>query len=400
MRIEKKSVLMLLQSDFPPDIRVEKEAKSLESSNKFRVNILCNNSQNFPSQSNYKNLNIFRLSYLRFLGKTGNRIKNYPLWFNPIWLAKGFWLLFRVRPNIIHVHDLPLMFLGLLYARLFNAKLIYDLHENYPATFDIWKKSGIIKLLIRNKLLARWYDRFSLKKSDGVIVVEQEHINWIVEHYKICRPVSVVSNTVDLQYYQNIPANAEILSKFQNHFIVSYVGKISVERDLDVAIKSMTTLKQKIPDILFLIVGEGPDSQRLQKMSYQLQLNDIINFIDWVTFEQTASYIKLSDICLIPQGSNDLIDNGAPHKLYQYMSLGKPVIVADSKALKRVVSENNCGLVFRSKDEISLAQAILNIYNNPKNYSANGKKAVANKYNWQRSAQVLLDLYDSLSGKK
>jgi len=390
------TVLMLLQSDFPPDIRVEKEAQTLLDSTRYGVVLLCNNRKGLPQQETFNGIIIYRLAYWRILGNKINHWKNYPLWFNPIWILKGILLIVKVKPRIIHVHDLPLMFLGLFLARIFNAKLIYDLHENYPATFDLWKKGGIFKPLLRNKRMALWYDRFSLRKADGVIVVEPEHCDWIQRHYGITCDLTVVSNTVDLSNYQQLPIRSELLQGYQDRFVISYVGQISIERDLAVAIRAMAILKNQIKNLIFLIVGEGPDCKRLRKLTHQLQLEDYVVFTGWVPFEDTASYIQLSQVCLIPQGSNDLIDNGTPHKLYQYMALGKPVVVSDAKAMKRIVKETGCGEVFLSGNEQSLAETIVKITHSSVPYGINGQNAVRIKYNWQFSAEVLLHYYSRL----
>ncbi len=389
---------MLLQSEFPPDIRVEKEATTLLHSRKFQVALIANNSGGGRAFEVYRGIKIFRLSYRKMLGKKGNRLMNYPLWFNPFWLWRSIRITARYRPQIIHVHDLPLMFLGLLLARLFNARLIYDLHENYPATFDLWKKGGIFRPVIRNKHLAVWYDKFSLKKADGVMVVEPEHVEWIRRNYGIDRPIAVISNTVDLSSYPQLPVKEDIRKKYAGKYVISYVGQISIERDLDVAIRAAAILRHDIPDLRFVIVGDGPDRARLQRLAEELNLNDQVEFVGWVPFEVTATYIRLSKVCLIPQGSNDLIDNGTPHKLYQYMALGKPVVVSDAKAMRRVVLESGCGEIFRSGDERSLADAILKIKSSHhEEYGAHGQIAVREKYNWQISARNLLELYQSLS---
>ena len=392
----KISVLMILQSDFPPDIRVEKEIQSLNATGKYSITLLCNNKTGKASYENFKDIKIIRLPFWPIFGLKINFVKNFPLWFNPIWIIWGVLSLIKSRPQIIHVHDLPLMMLGLIFARLVNAKLVYDLHENYPATFDVWKKGGIFRPLVRNKHLAQIYDRFCLLKTDRAVVVEPEHIGWIKQYYGIDRPMSVVSNTVDLLSYPEIKINLEIVDKFKKYLVVSYVGQISVERDLEVALKALVILKETVKHILFIIVGEGPDRERLQNITNKLGLENKVVFTGWIPFKETATYIHLSEICLIPQGSNDLIDNGTPHKLFQYMVLGKPVIVSDAKAMSRIVKEENCGLVFKSKDEKSLANAVLTLLKNENNFGKKGIEAVNNKYNWQRASEELIRLYESV----
>ena len=391
-------VLMLLQSDFPPDIRVEKEALTLQKALGAEVFVLANNKTGRPRREPYRGITVLRLPAWKVFGSRIARLMNYPLWFNPVWLLQGFVACHRVRPDVIHVHDLPLMFLGLILARLFRARLVYDLHENYPATFDLWKKGGIFRPIVRNKRLAVWYDKFSLKKADAIIVVEPEHRQWIYNHYQIRREIHVVPNTVELSTYSHFPPEPEISKRHEGKKVIAYVGQISPERDLDVAIHAMKEIRRGIPAVKLLIVGDGPDLSRLRRLVEELKLQDFVEFTGWVSFQKTAAYIHLSDVCIIPQGSNDLIDNGTPHKLYQYMALGKPVVVSDARAMKRIVSGSGAGEIFRSRDPQSLAGAIQRVLNSPGSYGKKGMQAVRERYNWEKTSRALIDCYRRLLG--
>lgn len=388
---------MILQSDFPPDIRVEKEAKSLIESGNYNIFLFCNNSRKSPRFDRYAKINIFRLPYYNLLNKMMNRLKNFPLWFNPIWLLNGFLITKKVKPAIIHVHDLPLVFLGLILSRVFGTKLIYDMHENYPATFDLWKKGGILRFIIRNKKLAIWYDKFSQKKADGVIIIEPEHQKWVEYNYQISREMTVVSNTVEYEYYRKIKPETDILSGYSNRFIISYVGMVSVERNLDVALQAIYSLKEQIPEILFFIVGDGPNLSDLKKLANSLNLKDHVVFTGWVDFDLTKSYIHISDVCVITRSSNAWADTTTPHKLYQYMALGKPIVASDAAAVKRIVEETKCGEIFKSGDVNSFTAAIMKMYKSDvREYGLNGKMAAKQTYNWENSSKSLLKLYDKL----
>jgi len=385
---------MLLQGEIPPDIRVEKEAKSLSDNGKYNIVILSNNKSNRLSFEALENISLVRLPYWKFLGKKLNIIKNYPLWFNPFWLFAGFKIAVKIKPNIIHVHDLPLMFLGLILARILGIKLIYDLHENYPATSELWKKKGILSPITRNKKLAEWYDRFSLRKSDSVIIVESEHKSWIEKNYQIFREMFIVSNTVDFDYYLNIKHESSILERYRSNYIVSYIGIISVERNLEIALEALKLVREQISNLLFVIIGSGPDLDRIRTLAHTLEVEDKIEITGWVPFEETKTYIELSNIGLITRSKNDWANTTTPHKLYQYMALGKPVISADADAIKRIVEETKCGVVFRSGNADDLARCIMEIYKNPDKYGKNGKQAAKEKYNWQLSAKNLFRLYE------
>jgi glycosyltransferase involved in cell wall biosynthesis len=121
-------------------------------------------------------------------------------------------------------------------------------------------------------------------------------------------------------------------------------------------------------------------------------------FEDWRPFAEVPSYIQASQICLVPHQSNPHTEATSPHKLFQYMLLGKPVVVSNCKPLQRIVNETNSGLVFNAGDSDHLADTILKLKDNNlrKELGQAGKQAVMDKYNWGRTAQDLIRVYGDL----
>jgi glycosyltransferase involved in cell wall biosynthesis len=74
------------------------------------------------------------------------------------------------------------------------------------------------------------------------------------------------------------------------------------------------------------------------------------------------------------------------------MAFAKPVVVSDCAPLARIVREARCGRVFRSGSQEDLGQQVMALLADPnfEALGANGAKAVAERYNWQRDAAVFL----------
>src|SRR3989304_6554903 len=105
-----KKILMLLQSDFPPDIRLEKEIKSLYR-NSYEVLVICNQYEKNKSLP-YPYCNIKRISAL-FNSTKLNKIINFPFFLNPRYLVTILKSIIEFKPNFIHAHDLPMMPIGI-----------------------------------------------------------------------------------------------------------------------------------------------------------------------------------------------------------------------------------------------------------------------------------------------
>jgi len=178
--------------------------------------------------------------------------------------------------------------------------------------------------------------------------------------------------------------------------IVLYTGTVSPERGLKTPILGMKNLKDNEFNLILLIVGEGTQKSYLNQLVKKENLSDKVILMDWPGHEDIPSLINHSLICIIPQPSNDFIDTTIPHKLFEYMAMSKPVITSDAKPFKRIIDETGAGMVFKSGNPSNFAETLLKMINSPENWGDNGRKAVKEKYNWERDANILINMYEGL----
>ena len=386
-----KRVLMLLQSTFPPDIRIEREIKSLSNSG-YIVGIICNQFiKNLEPEFNYAT--IFRISAI-FNSEKLNKILNFPLFFNPRFLAKAIKVFLAFKPSIIHAHDLPMVPLALVLKWIFRASVIFDMHESYPDALEAFKKRGIINYVFKNASLARRLENYCLRYVDEIIVVVDDHKERLIKRGISGKQINVVSNTVDLEIYQPIKYDSGFDQRFRGKFILLYTGGISPDRGLEIPIKSISILKKEIPNILLLIIGDGAYSKTLENVTKLEKAEDFVKFVGWPGHNELGPYLDLADICIIPQPSNEYINSGIPNKFFEYMSQGKPIL-ACSLPMERIINETSCGEVFNSGDYRDFALKIIEMSIKTEQYRDNGINAVATKYNWSKDEKTLLSLYNS-----
>lgn len=407
---------MILNQDFPPDIRVEQEYNALSNAG-FRVIVVTS-----EGGSDNKNYEIIRINPY----KKWSQVYNLSLACNPILkklivseLEKR-----RVsRVDVIHVHDLLWSFLGFQLKKYFKSKLIIDLHENYPeAIRDAIGESGLNKnkvatsqkvkglattvLQPRNiiKHLSKWaysvrrlvrYENKTLQKCDRFFVVVDEALERFKKQ-EFYKKGTVVSNTKDpdLWKFENIP---EMKSKL----VICYVGSIQNLRGLDTAILAMKYLNQKEYELN--IVGIIPNSQIHNHFRHLISQNNItnVNLIEWLEDEGDAfSYINNSHICIVPHKDTGLTQTTIPHKLFMYMAIGRPVLVSDVAPLRRIVNDVRNGLIFRANDPLDLANKLKQLRDESRlsEYAQNGRHAAENQYSWSRDQDRLIAVYSELVG--
>ena len=398
-------ICMVLAGYFPPDIRVEKEARALLSAG-HKIFLLSLGKTGLSAVENINGINVIRVfppeSFL-------NRVWDF-LWFsvffdNSPWKRALVDTVKQYKIEAIHVHDLPMVKTATPVAKKFDIPIIADLHENYPEGLRAWRKEKIpwkSKILNLASPVWRWkrLERSVLQRMDRIITVVDEAKEHYVNDCGIpSEKITVVMNAEDLDKFGNLKIDQSLVTKYENNFVVSYIGGFGPHRGIDTAIKSMPQILKEIPDAKLLLVGgKGSEEyeKELKKLCEELKVENNVEFTGWVDFSFVPSYIALSDVCLVSHHASGHTNTTIPHKLFQYMAMRKPVIVTDCKPLKRLVEECDCGIVVPSGNYNEMAEAVIRLYKD-KEYARklgeNGRRAVEEKYNWENEAKKLCEFY-------
>jgi glycosyltransferase involved in cell wall biosynthesis len=385
---------MLLQSEFPPDIRLEKEIRTLVNSG-FDVSLLCNQYDKVISPE-FSFGNVIRIKAI-FRNREINKIINFPFFLNPRFIYYLFKTYLQLKPDFVHAHDLPMMPLAIILKLFFGTKIIFDMHENYPQALRVFEKKGLINFIFKNPVLAEKLEKFAINQADRIIVVVEENKERLIKLGISNEKIVIVSNTVDLETFKLNSKYIVDLSKYKNKYVILYSGTVSPERGLDTPIEAMKYLKNDSLEFLLIILGDGKSVDILNNIIVKNELVNDVELLEWCGHEKLPDYISRANLCIIPQPNNDFINTTIPHKLFEYMAIGKPVLVSDSVPLKRIVEESNSGLVFQSKNSQDFAEKVRELYKSGIDYGKNGRKAVEQKYNWAYDAKNLVKMYQNLT---
>jgi glycosyltransferase involved in cell wall biosynthesis len=392
---------MILENDFPPDIRVEKEARSLSAAG-HTVSLLCPGSGARPSQEQVGDIVVRRFNkrdYSLPRRAAGQATFYYHL-FHPLFYQQMNRFVEEQGIDVLHVHDLPLVGTGLRLSEKNNLPLVADLHENYPAAVAYYRTPLYVRPLSRPP---RWrvYERACLPRATAVIVVVEEARERLLADGLSGKDITIVSNTVDTdRYWDGLADGDDQAGKHgDGTFIICYAGGFGRLRGLECLIRALGHLRRE--RIRLRLIGQrGRDHRPLQKLARRLGVSDRMEILPWQSGRRIGPLVRSADVCVVPHLRNEHTDTTVPHKLFQYMYLEKPVVVSDCRPLRRIVRETGCGLVFRSGDAADLAGAIRRLLSDRERcleFGRYGKRAVMRKYNWVRDARKLIKLYRNLA---
>lgn len=387
---------MILDKTFPPDPRVQNEAIELIKSG-HEVFLFCLTYTNQPYEDVISEIKIKRYKSNIFEYKSSALAYSFSFYSFKM-KKKIFHFLEKYNIEAIHIHDMVVAQAVLKANKKKKLPVILDLHENRP---QIMKYYPHLQKFPQNILISseKWKKKEEsfVKTVNKVIVVTQEAKEELCNRTKLnSDKVVVVPNTVRKSFFKE-----ELITKAQDNndkaFNLLYMGDTGKRRGLSTVIKSLPTLRNQIQNIKLIIVGSV--TTELKKLSEELKVKELISFEGWQDEALFPKYIKQSDVCLSPLHRNIHHDTTYANKLFQYMSLGKPLLVSDAVAQKNLIEKVKAGLVHEAENVEDFIEKVLELYQDKSlrdEFGENGKNFVRNEFTWDKTSKELINLYNNL----
>ncbi|MEX0928961.1 MAG: glycosyltransferase family 4 protein [Balneolales bacterium] len=392
-------ILMVLDLNFPTDTRVENEALSLIEAG-FSVSVLTIAPDTRPPVETYRGITIYRAGISRTVrDKMRGLAGTVPLY---SWYLRNkiLSLYKQVRFDVLHMHDLYMVEGGLWAKEKLNIPVVADLHENYVHALKhyAWSSRFPARYLIS---IPRWerLEKKWVNQADRVIVVIEEAAE---RNRKLGVPagnLTVVPNTINLPAFESYPVDPVIPERYKKHYVLVYTGVFDVHRGLASVLEGLPRIIKAKPETKLLLIGDGRIRPELEARVRDMDLSAHVSFEGWQPQERLKGYIAAADICLIPHLKTEHTDATIPHKLFHYMYMEKPVLASNCEPLKRIIEQEDAGLIYPAGDSDAFAAAVLEMAGSPDTYRQKGIKgaqAVHTSYNWEATSKNLIGMYRQL----
>jgi glycosyltransferase involved in cell wall biosynthesis len=387
-------ILMVLDHEFPPDIRVENEIYSLKKAG-HEVHLACFTRKNKPLYEDNHQYIVHRRNISGFLYKSSVGCLKFPFYFN-FWRNFISDLFKHYTFNSIHIHDLPLAQLGYEIKKEFNIPFILDLHENWPAFVGAAAHTNtILGKFLSPVNLWEEYEQKMVNKADFIIAIVEEMKERLIAQGADGEKVFVVPNTVRLDEYQE---TKEIPDK--NYVTLLYSGGIDNQRGLQIAIEGLSVIIKQYTKLRLWIVGKGSYEQELRKKAEQLNVLENVTFWGWQKPDAMFELIQKADIAIIPYIRTVQTDCSSPNKLFQYMYAKKPILASNCTSIERILKDTEGGICYIHNDPADFVHKALRLAEDRLlrvKLGENGYQAVIKKYNWDFTATGLTEIYKKIA---
>jgi glycosyltransferase involved in cell wall biosynthesis len=312
-----------------------------------------------------------------------------------MFLFRSTWALtvqhLKARYDVIHVHSVPdFEVFATIVPKLMGARVILDIHdivpEFYASKFKVEERSLVFRLLL---LL----ERLSIAYSDHVIISNHLWHSKLTQRSVRPEKCTAIINYPDLSIFSRRPR----CSPSNGNFVICYPGTLNWHQGVDLAISAMGLVRLKAPHCKFVIIGDGPDREKLKLMIRLRRLENCVTMTGLVPLEQVAEKMANIDLGLVPKRNDSFGDEAFSTKIMEFMAMGVPVVVSKTRIDQHYFNEQLVQFVEPGSAE-DLAAKILDLAHDPEKCRVLREQGIdfIEKNNWDVRKHEYLDLVDGL----
>ena len=244
---------------------------------------------------------------------------------------------------------------------------------------------------------------FLYRSSDRLVVVTPAFKEHLIRHWRVpAEKIFVVENGVDTRLFGRLACNVALRRELDadEKFVVSYIGTIGAAQGLETLLEAASRLRERAPQVLFLVVGEGAEKARMVSLARARGL-DNVRFVDQQQREKIPAYISASDACLVLLKKTELFKTVLPTKMLEFMACGRPVILGVDGHARQVLEQAKAGVSVEPEDAGALGEAVMRLAADPvlgETMGRNGRQHVLRYFSRRDSAKLYLELLQDLSG--
>lgn len=273
----------------------------------------------------------------------------------------------RREPFIVHICGLS--FLGMLATKMLGNRVF--LRMPGPPSFSI--------------------HQFFLRHTYQVIA-NGDAFNCIK---RLARDINLVRLEVGVDHllFQRTAHRVEARKKLglPSHKILAlFVGRLIPLKNLDMLIRAFVRITKTRVNIDLIVVGTGPDREKLEQAAFNGGLKDRIHFLDEAYGDRLLACYTAADLFVLPS----VYDN-FPNVVLEAMAMELPVIATKVGGIPSQICDGKTGYLVELNDDEAMALKVIEMANKPMLRLALGRKAqaiVSDRFNWGLTAESFLTL--------
>ena len=226
---------------------------------------------------------------------------------------------------------------------------------------DIWPESIVTVGAMKKGLSVRalkWLERSAYRSADNIVAVTDSFLPHIAKRCGNPAKINVIKNGVDLTFFtrDGNPIAAKRALGFEDHFVAAYVGTHGMAHGLNTILEA-ARLTVDDPRILYVMVGDGAERERLIEKARAMKLNNVR-----ILGQRPKSDMPLvwaaTDASLILLRRNELFKKVLPSKMFEAMGMARPIVLGVEGEAKELLHAAGAGIAITPESAEELAAAV------------------------------------------
>lgn len=280
-----------------------------------------------------------------------------------------------------------------LFAKQYNIPIVHTYHTMYEDYVHYITKGYFDN---SSKKVVEYLMKFYCDKTiTELIVPTKKAYQLFKEKYNVERNIHIVPTGIEVERFykenssiKDINALRKQYGLTKRDFCVIFVGRIAEEKNIPFLIDVMEILKKRNIDLKLLIIGDGPDKEKYEKLVQQQEYADNIIFTGKVPWDDMPIYYNMADAFITASTSET---QGLT--VIEAMASSLPAICIDDESFNMTVVDGLNGYLFKTKEECVDILAKLLKDKKLRGYLANGARASADKHSAKYFSEQVLDVY-------
>ena len=299
------------------------------------------------------------------------------------------------KPDVVHVQvSDPIGLSVVSYARKNGIPVVTTEHNQPEVLTEPLHIPGMVRRPVNYMLSAYFRNRQS--KSDFVTMPTEQAIRNLLSKHEINVPVAAVSNGVDLSHFKPGKVKDEIYEKYgitKDVPIVLYVGRVDPEKQVGIVIQAFKEALRKVPEMEMVVVGDGVDKIRLEKLSKELEIDKKVSFLGRVVSDDLYELYKTGSVFAT---ASEIETQGIV--LIEAAAIGLPLIAVNKGAVAEVCRDGENGVLCHPGSVEEISEAIVKILSDKKLQKEYSKRSleIAKEHDLEKTLDRFINIYNKV----
>lgn len=268
--------------------------------------------------------------------------------------------LFSKKAHVIYAYHPPLT-VGIaasIVGFFRRVPVVNDIQDMWPDTLS---STGMISNRHAISLIGKVCE-WVYKRSTKIVVLSPGFKELLIERGVSPEKIEIIFNwCAEDVINQSRDVNGNVFPT-DSKFRILFAGNMGLAQALDIVLEAAALLSKKASDIEFVFLGGGLEVNNLKSFAQKLELENVV-FLPPVSMSEVGIYLNAADALLVHLKKDDLFKITIPSKTQAYMAAGRPILMAVDGDAADLVSNSCSGVVAKSGDAHSIAEAAIQLRN-------------------------------------